>query len=174
MTSAPAFNLDGEIDRCVRYLLDKQAFEKTDGKSFYDDFGTANFSSKLESISAELSAAYQQLKALRGHFSNGNMVPFDHMGKRTNDATRQVIEALVTIHGMQYQLRLENPARSRELSLQKSAVWMAHCMKGIIGERQVRKVSKRIMDGARLGCPDDSTLTKWLQAFKKEEKPSEM
>lgn len=168
MAKDPNFDLQREIDDCVRYLISRKEHEDAAGRSFYDESGCSNFLGQLETTESVLDKAVKQLQRITTQFEFGKMDKFSNVEKSIHQACDQALNAWVSVHNIRRQVRLENTGKTRELSLQKSAVRLAYAMQNNIGKRSIRSVSEKIMLGAKLDLPTDSAITLWLQEFKAE------
>lgn len=181
------FNLVSEVQKCSRYIIEKKERENTWGRSTYspevggalplhDKSGVANFLEQLESSRKKLDDVVKSLTRISANFEFGFMAAFEGVASPINTTLNHAENALAEVTCLMQTVRVEHPAKTRNLALEKSAVRLAFAMKGSISRRIVRKVAKDIMDGAGLNSEkvDDSTITKWLNEFESEDAESSL
>ena len=181
------FDLDGEIERCSKYLLEKQQREIDANKSQY---GYGDFLAELCSVKKDIDSALKRLDRLSAHFEAGPVLTADftklgwsspgglktlgmgvfsdHHGRlvRTRDLE---LNASVEMNIMISEVKILHRRKTRALDLQKSAARLAYAIVGDRIKGQARKVAIQIMDKANLGNPDKSSLTGWIKEFRKDE-----
>ena len=140
---------------------------------FYDYDG---FVSELDSLERDLEAADKRLQQLTTHFTFNRMAPFGNQEHRIFAAREFALNALVQARLAKHELRIEHPARTRSLSLEKSAVQLAAAFFPS-GDRRVRGVAREIMEAAGLEIvtvdgeskPSNATISNWIKELREED-----
>lgn len=170
--SNPIFDLDREVERCARYLLEKQESERLTGEALYDYSGLL---SKLDSTERELSDAVKHLQNLCESFEFGRIEDFSLCEPRVRRSYESALTALVELRIAKIEVKIQHGGRSghgekTQLKvLQKSAARLAYAIAGNRVRGEARKLAIRIMDKANLGNPETSSLTRWLSEFRRDD-----
>lgn len=173
-----------EVQSCAEYLLDKKERllmqrptaetlnnHPRKAKCFYT---YEQMIGKLDEIQENLEKARNEMNTLRGYFCFGRLEPFIEASTEIEKSSELANDAWVKILQAKQLIRIQHPLKTRELTLHKSAARLAHAYFTKEDRHKTRALARRIIQAAGLEIVDESTLTKWLQEFNKEDEAAEL
>lgn len=168
--------LSNAIKLAVQHLVAIDLHERMENRPSIDSvsehpdkdrcfFDYAGLMSELTSIERDLQRGRTRLANLRNHFARGEMQPFDKCGRAIATACELATKSVVDIQNAMRQAQQDHPPQTREMTLQKAAVFEAASLVGA-RDRRVRSVAKRIMQAAAITEPSEASLTCWVNALR--------
>ncbi|MDD3576093.1 MAG: hypothetical protein AB7U63_17310 [Porticoccaceae bacterium] len=168
-----------EIQSCAAYLLgqkERLLMQRPTIESLNNHprkaeciYTYAEMIDRLDAIQKMLEKTQEEINTIRGHFCFGRLEPFIEVSPEINDASNGAVDAWVKITQARQLIRFRHPPKTRGLTLHKSAARLAHAHFIKKDRHKAREVAHRIIEAAGLEPMDESTLTKWLQEFNKED-----
>lgn len=153
-----------EIDASIKYLLEKKELHQS--LTGYPSFDYPGYLAKLDSAKSALALAVKHLQRLETDFLMGHLDAYQMSAHRVHAAYDGAMNAMVQVQIATNETKLFHVPTTRALDLQKSAARLALALVGDRVRGQARSVAIKIMDGANLGNPEKSALTRWLKEIK--------
>lgn len=173
-----------EIQSCAAYLLEKKErllMQRPTIESLNNHprkaeciYTYAEMIGKLEDIKTALNQAVEGLNDIESHFVFGRLEPYFTADLDISLARKSAISSLASTLIAIGEVKEQHPPKTRELTLHKSAARLAHAHFIKKDRDKARKLAHRIIEAAGLDSLDESTLTRWLQEFNKEDDAAEL
>lgn len=175
--------LSREIKDCAKYLREKAVLEVRIGlvRPTYEDIEAAGLQKlalydyagmveEINGIAEKLTPAIERLNKLSAHFALFRLQPYSDIEGAIESARNHVVDAQVQLGLAINQMEGTRPPNSKAMTLQKSAVRLAHAILGASQQRRVRAIAKRIIMEAELDTPSETVLTEWIKEVRADDK----
>lgn len=175
--------LSREIKDCAKYLREKAVLDVRLGsvRQTYQDieaaglrdaglYDYASLVDEIRSISAKLAPVLDRLNKLSEHFAHSRLELYSDIEGEIEGARAHAAGAKVHVDVAINRLEGTRPQNSKAMTLQKSAVRLAHAILGASQQRRVREIAKRIIMEAALDPPSETVLTEWIKEVRADDK----
>ena len=147
-------------ERPNREMLDRN---KAGSKVFHD---FESLQVEIKSATEDLQRAHVALASLRRHFTRGELEPFESLRGAISAATASAAKARAELAIAADRLSVEHPPKTKDLTLQRSAVSLAYAYLHLSNPRGVRSAAKKMLLEAGIEQPSERSLSAWIQEEK--------